>query len=112
MTENVQLYDLKGNRLYLTPEERNQFLEAAKTTAREVRTFCTVMYYTGCRISEALQLTPQRVDFSGKVLVFETLKKRRKGVFRAVPVPQEVLDALDMAHGIRKPRNRKKKRSG
>jgi hypothetical protein len=29
------------------------------------------------------------------------LKKRRRGVFRAVPVPPELLDTLDMVHGIR-----------
>ena len=28
--------------------------------------------YTGCRISEALQLTADRVDLSGKVIVFES----------------------------------------
>jgi hypothetical protein len=33
--------------------------------------------------------------------VFESLKKRRTGVFRAVPVPPELLDMLDLVHGIR-----------
>jgi integrase len=97
----IQLYNKQGNRLYLTSKERAQFLEAAKDSPREVRTFCAVMYYTGCRISEALQLTPRRVDFADKTLIFETLKKRRRGVYRAVPVPEEALDLLDMVHGIR-----------
>lgn len=57
--------------------------------------------YTGCRISEALQLTADRVDLSGKVIVFESLKKRRRGLYRAVPVPAPVLDALDLVHGLR-----------
>ena len=35
------------------------------------------------------------------MVVFESLKKRRRGVFRAVPVPPELLDTLDMVHGIR-----------
>ena len=38
---------------------------------------------------------------SGRVVVFESLKKRRHGIFRAVPVPPELLDTLDMVHGIR-----------
>jgi hypothetical protein len=42
-----------------------------------------------------LALTPQRFDLVGKVIVFETLKKRRRGVYRAVPVPGDVLDTLD-----------------
>jgi len=35
------------------------------------------------------------------VIVLESLKKRRKGIFRAVPVPPALLDALDLVHGVR-----------
>ena len=54
-----------------------------------MRTFCLVLHYTGCRISEAL--APRNIDLSDKTIVFETLKKRRRGLYRAVPVPEEVL---------------------
>jgi integrase/recombinase XerD len=101
MDEKVTLFDLEGSRLYLTPDEMDLFLSTAEKSSREIRTFCTILYYTGCRISEALELTPKRFDFANKTLIFETLKKRRKGVFRAVPVPFDVLDQLDMVHGIR-----------
>jgi len=37
---------------------------------------------SGCRISEALPLTPKSINFSVKVIVFESLKKRKRGVFR------------------------------
>jgi hypothetical protein len=47
--------------------------------------------------------TARQVDLSGRVVVFESLKKRRRGIFRAVPVPPELLDALDMVHGIQCP---------
>jgi len=77
------------------------FLKAAARAPREVRSFCSVLHYSGCRISEALALTPEKIDLSGKVIIFESLKKRRRGVFRAVPVPPELLDMLDMVHGIR-----------
>ena len=50
--------------------------------------------------------TSQQVDLSGRVVVFENLKRRRRGVFRAVPVPSELLDALDMVHGIREAQRR------
>jgi integrase len=43
--------------------------------------------YTGCRLSEALALTADRVDLAAGVLTFESLKKRRTGVYRSVPVP-------------------------
>src|SRR3954453_14274699 len=101
-----QPYDAEGRRLYLTEEERRAFIAAATKGPREVRTFCGVLHATGCRISEALGLTAERIDLSGRVIVFESLKKRRKGVFRAVPVPPELLDALDLVHGIREAQRR------
>ena len=35
------------------------------------------------------------------MLIFESLKKRRQGVYRAVPVPPTFLAVLEEAHGIR-----------
>jgi len=55
----------------------------------------------GCRLSEALALTVDRVDLAAGVLTFESLKKRQDGVYRSVPVPPALLEALDMVHGIR-----------
>jgi integrase len=110
MRRTIQLYDIQGNRLYLTPQERDDFLQAASEQERPIRTFCSVMYYTGCRISEGLQVTPRRVDFSDQVIVFESLKKGRRSVYRAVPVPSSLLDALDMVHGLREIQRRGKKR--
>lgn len=95
------LYDLAGNRKYLTEDERRAFLRAADRAPREVRTFCYLLHYTGCRISEGLALTADRVDFANGSIVFETLKKRRAGIYRAVPVPPSFLDALELVHNIR-----------
>src|SRR3954465_13874721 len=102
----MPLFDAEGRRLYVTEDERRAFIAAAAKAPREVRTFCGVLHATGCRISEALALTADRIDLSGRVIVFESLKKRRTGVFRAVPVPPELLDALDLVHGIREAQRR------
>ena len=56
--------------------------------------------------AEQAALTTERIDLSGRVIVFESLKKRRTGIFRAVPVPPELLDALDLVHGIREAQRR------
>jgi integrase/recombinase XerD len=96
----MQLYDCAGRRKYLTPAERREFLRAAESAPRAVRTFCATLAHTGCRISEALALTAVRVDMGSGVLVFESLKKRRKGVYRAVPVPHAFLATLDAVHGL------------
>jgi len=97
----MSLYAEDGKRKYLTKDERAAFLKAAEKADREVRTFCATMAYSGCRVSEALALTADRVDLSAGVIVLESLKKRRDGIYRAVPVPPEVLDALELVHGIR-----------
>jgi integrase/recombinase XerD len=103
----MRLHDTEGQRLYLTETERKAFLKAAESCDRQVRTFCMVLVYTGCRLSEALGLTPKSIDFGQKAIVIETLKKRRSGVFRAVPVPDSLLDTLNMVHGIQEASRRK-----
>ncbi len=97
---DMQLYDTHGSRKYLTPAERRSFIIAASSSLRQVGTFCATLAYTGCRISEALALTADRVDIDDGVLIFESLKKRRKGVYRAVPVPRTFLATLDDVHGL------------
>jgi integrase/recombinase XerD len=97
----MQIVNEKGERLYFTEDQRKALLAAAAKAPREVRSFCSVLCYTGCRISEALALTAKSIDLSAKVIVIESLKKRKQGVHRQVPVPPELLDILDMVHGIR-----------
>jgi integrase/recombinase XerD len=94
------LYDYTGQRKYLTPAERQDFLRATETAPYKVRTFCATLAHTGCRLSEALALTAARVDVRAGVLVFESLKKRRKGIYRAVPVPPDFLETLQTVHDL------------
>ena len=98
----MQILDTNGNRLYLTQEERKAFLSSSLRADPLVRTLCGTLHYTGCRISEALELTASRVDLSEGTIVFRSLKKRGERVFRSVPVPPDFLDTLDLVHGIRK----------
>ena len=104
-----ELFNNAGKRLYLTDSERKRFLAAADQEERQVRTFCYVLAHTGCRISEALQLVGERIDFDAGAIVFESLKKRKKGVYRAVPVPPKLLEMLSMVHGLK---DKKKKAAG
>lgn len=97
----MQLHDGAGRRKYLTADERRAFLAAAEKAPRQVRTLCLVLAFTGCRISEALELSARRIDLDAGTIIFESLKKRRKGVYRTVPVPACVIDALDLVHGVR-----------
>ena len=98
---SLGLYDLTGHRKYLTNNERSAFLSATEQAPREVRTFCGMLAYTGCRISEALALTADRIDLQASVIVFETLKKRQPGIYRAVPVSDSLIEVVDLVHGVR-----------
>jgi hypothetical protein len=41
--------------------------------------------------AEALDLPADRVDLAAHSLAFETLKKPKRGIFRAVPVPPDLV---------------------
>jgi len=105
----MQLHTATGARKYLTAGERRVFLRQAELAERPVRTLCMTLAYAGCRLSEALALTADRVDLAAGVLVFESLKKRRTGIYRTVPVPPALLETLDMVHGIREAQSRRGK---
>lgn len=100
---SAKLFTSQGSRKYLTASELERFLAAAEAQERgEVRTLCLVLAYTGCRISEALALTAEHVDLSEKTLTFKTLKQRDRIAFRSVPVPEQIIDVLELVHSIRK----------
>jgi integrase/recombinase XerD len=109
---SLRLYIADGARKYVTTGERERFLREAERADRLVRTLCMTLAYAGSRLSEALALTADRVDRAAGVLVFETLKKRQAGIYRAVPVPPALLEALDLVHGIRELNARRGKGRG
>lgn len=89
------MFDRCGNRKYVNNLERQAYLLAIEEEPdRSRRAFCLTLFYTGCRISEALNLTVGRIDLTAKELVFETLKQRKDGCFRSVPVPDELIELL------------------
>jgi integrase len=95
------LFDGRGSRKYLVARERRAFVRAALEEGGAVGTFCLTLAFTGARISEVLALTPERVDSGNGAIVFETLKRRKRGVFRAIPVPSKLLATLTGVHAIR-----------
>ena len=105
----MTLYDAAGNRLYLNADERASFLRVAKEKSPLERTLCETLHFTGCRISEAVELTPARIDLSGNMVAIRSLKKRGgKIIYRTIPVPSEFIDTLNIAHGIREAQKRSK----
>lgn len=89
------MFDRQGNRKYLNGAERRAFqVMAAKESEMLRRAFLLTLFNTGCRISEALNLTVERVDFANQDAVFETLKRRKSGLFRGVPIPDSLVELL------------------
>ena len=95
------LYTAAGQRKYLTAAERGRFLETANACLRaDLRTLCLTLAYTGCRISEALAITPAVIEREAGFIAIRSLKKRKRAiVIREVPVPLDLFHALDEALG-------------
>ena len=97
---SFMLYDPHGNRKYLTVTERRKFIAAASHQPKQIESFCLALVHTGARISEVLALRPQNIDAAAGTIIIECLKKRRRGIFRQVPVPRELLRSLEGAHNL------------
>jgi integrase len=57
---------------------------------------------SGARISEALALTPASIDVEGGVPSITTLKRRKRGIVRQVPLPHRVLTELNRVFDLRR----------
>jgi len=100
-TPKIQLIDQYGNRKYLNTLEREKFAIASKEMGNDVRMFCTLLYLTGCRMQEALNVTFRSIDLSMSCVTLGTLKQRRQGVYRQVPLPEGYLDDLQKVYDIK-----------
>jgi integrase len=87
------LFDAHGGRKYLCARELPRFLDAAHRSDGMTWAFCALLVHTGCRISEALAVTPAHLDIDTGRVTFRTLKRRRT-VYRAVPVPPDLMRVL------------------
>ena len=105
----MRLFDPNGERLYLTKKELKAFLHETKKETPINRMYCHLLYYTGCRSSEALQLTMDRVDLDNNIIRIKTLKQRKTDSYgrikhpkyRDIPVPECFIESLDLVFGIR-----------
>lgn len=92
-------YDSEGRRKYLNEAENGRFLAALDGFPEAHQVLCLTIYYTGCRVSEALNLTTESIDVEAESLVIRTLKKRKKIECRRVLIPAELLARLQALSG-------------
>lgn len=92
----MSLYTRVGARKYLNADERDRFIGTTGTESPAIRAFCLTLAFTGCRISEALALRASSVQHGSKVVSIRTLKRRGALSVREIPVPVDLLVALDL----------------
>lgn len=79
-----------GERKYLNRRERMAFYSQAQKLPLERKMFCLLLYFTGARISEIYELTPQQIDLNDKSIIIRTLK-RRKLTYRQNSLPDNII---------------------
>jgi integrase len=97
----MSLHARQGGRKYLNAAERRRFLQASDSAPARVRLFCRVLFWTGSRISETLALTANGIDVDDRLAIFETLKRRKKGIVRQVPLPADLVGQLNREFRLR-----------
>ena len=101
-TPKIKLYNDSGQRLYVNTEERQRYFESIKEFYSVDRMYLSMLYWTGCRLSEPLNIMPQHIDLSEKCVIINTLKQRRRDIFRKVPLPDIYLNELELVFELRK----------
>ncbi|NJB38126.1 site-specific integrase [Croceivirga sp. JEA036] len=107
----MRIFDQEGNRLYLNQKEIQQFLKTAKQKNAKIRTLAETLTYTGCRLSEALAITPENILFNDNQVVINSLKKRKTDHYRILPVPREYMEIMVVAHDIQQRQKQKNKKN-
>ena len=97
--DGASLYGPRGTRKYLNSGERERALSAMRTLPIDKALFAMTLAWSGARISEVLALTRASLQVDRGVVAIVTLKRRRFCV-REVPIPPELIAALDWHFAI------------
>ena len=99
------LYDRVGRRKYVNAAERAAALQAMSELRPDQALFALTLAWTGARVSEVLALTPASFQIDQQLVTIRTLKRRRHSV-REVPIPADLMNALDLHFGLRELQNK------
>ncbi len=102
---NMDISDLidhkTGERKYLNREERTAFFDATRYMDPDIKFFARMIYYTGCRPGEALEVTPDKLDYKEKGVIIRTLKQNPdRPYFRFLELPDSFLESLHDVYAI------------
>ena len=97
--ESFSLYSSNGSRKYLNQSERERVLAVTGTLEPAPALFALTLAWTGARVSEVLALTAASFQVESGTVAIATLKRRRHHV-REVPIPPDLMAALDYEFGL------------
>lgn len=95
----ASLYTRGGRRKYLNADERRRVLAGLDDLPSDQALFVLTLCWTGARISEVLALKPDAFQVDQGIVTFRTLKRRCHSM-REVPVPPDLIEALDATFNI------------
>jgi integrase/recombinase XerD len=93
------LHTGNGQRKFLNDGERKRVLAATDALPEHRALFMETLAWTGARVSEVLALTPRSFQIESGLVTIVTLKRRKFSV-REVPIPDELLAALEGFFGL------------
>lgn len=99
--DRFSLFGASGSRKYLNSAERRRFVAAAQRAPPNIRLFCLMLRWTGARVSEILALTPAAIDLEAGAVSIVTLKRRKSGIVRQVPLPADLVADLNRFFRLR-----------
>ena len=88
------LYTNTGERKYLDESERTRFIDCALQQQDAAGLLGLVLVLSGCRLTEALNLSPSDILEEEGAIVVRSLKKRQKHEFRQIPLPPGTIAEL------------------
>jgi len=97
--QDFGLYAPNGARKYLNRAERQRVLAATTGLKPHEALFALTLAWTGARVSEVLALTASSFQVESGTVAIQTLKRRRHHM-REVPLPPELMAALDRHFGL------------
>ena len=95
------LHTQNGARKFLTLVERRRALSNMRGLPKARALYAEVLAYSGARPSEVLALNARSFDLDRKLVTIVTLKRRAFFV-REVPLPDQLLRALDRCFSLRR----------
>jgi integrase/recombinase XerD len=97
--QTFSLYAADGIRKYLNLHERQRVLAAVELLKPDQALFALTLTWTGARVSEVLGLTPASFQLDVGIVALRTLKRRAHHI-REVPIPPELMAALNRHFAI------------